>query len=271
MLKQRVITGLFISIFIGTMVYFSNNYWISKVFSSILCMFSVYELFKVSGLLEREEIFMPTLLLAISNQFIDANNYVYIFIIVFVSAIMIFSFLMYKINKFSPNIKIPIVGISLIISILFKTFSEFSLIYNGRLHFAVGILVCVTTDIFAYFIGRKWGKRKLCPNISYNKTVEGALGGLVSSIAIALIVGIIINITSDIYVNYIYLIFGVCLISIISQFGDLAMSCLKRITGYKDYGNILPGHGGILDRFDSMLFGVSTMFLLISFGYYFFI
>jgi phosphatidate cytidylyltransferase len=106
------------------------------------------------------------------------------------------------------------------------------------------------TDSGAYFIGRALGKHKLWPEISPNKTVEGALGGVLC----AVIVAVIFAFFSDISIGVVRLTISTVILSVSGQIGDLVESAYKRHYGVKDAGNILPGHGGILDRFDSLLF-----------------
>jgi phosphatidate cytidylyltransferase len=130
------------------------------------------------------------------------------------------------------------------------------LIYNfdlagvqiGRKLIWLPILATWMTDTSAYFTGLNFGKNKLAPQISPKKTIEGALGGIIGSIIIVLIYGsyLAINIKERI-------LLGV-LLSIASQLGDLVESSFKRDAQIKDSGDIIPGHGGILDRFDSLLF-----------------
>lgn len=112
------------------------------------------------------------------------------------------------------------------------------------------LLVIWTTDSGAYFIGRKIGKRKLWPEISPNKTVEGFVGG----IALAVLFACVFQIFYPIASSYLMVIVVTIIASIVGQLGDLVESALKRHFGVKDSGNLMPGHGGILDRFDSLLF-----------------
>jgi phosphatidate cytidylyltransferase len=112
-------------------------------------------------------------------------------------------------------------------------------------------LVIWATDTGAYFFGRAFGKKKLWPKISPNKTVEGAIGGVI----LACIVAIIFHVFSPIqHHSMLVMVLVTVLASIFGQIGDLVESAFKRHYGVKDSGDILPGHGGILDRFDSMLF-----------------
>ena len=104
------------------------------------------------------------------------------------------------------------------------------------------------TDIFAYFTGMKFGKHKLCPEISPKKTVEGSVGGILGSMIASAAFGLIVcpqHIAGCIVMGLIGSVFAQC--------GDLIASSFKRKMGIKDYGNLIPGHGGILDRFDSVV------------------
>lgn len=114
------------------------------------------------------------------------------------------------------------------------------------------------TDSGAYFIGRAIGKNKLWPDISPNKTVEGAVGGIFS----ALIVALLFLFLTDIDKTLIELIVMSSIIAVFGQLGDLVQSAFKRHYGVKDSGNLLPGHGGILDRSDSWLFVFPILHLL---------
>jgi phosphatidate cytidylyltransferase len=120
------------------------------------------------------------------------------------------------------------------------------------------LLVIWTTDTGAYFTGKKFGKRKLWPDISPNKTVEGFFGGIVYAIIFACIFQYFIPIAS----SYTLLILVTLIASIVGQLGDLVESALKRHYDIKDSGNLLPGHGGILDRFDSLLFVLPLLHFL---------
>jgi phosphatidate cytidylyltransferase len=116
-------------------------------------------------------------------------------------------------------------------------------------------------DTFAYFGGRAWGRRKLMPSVSPAKTVEGALSGLVGTVAIGAVYGwLIFQAWLDLPIGPLAGAVGGLLVSPAAQIGDLAESLLKREAGVKDSGRLLPGHGGILDRFDSLLFAVPTAY-----------
>lgn len=125
-----------------------------------------------------------------------------------------------------------------------------------------GFLAIVwAADIGAYFAGKKLGNAKLMPNVSPNKTVEGFVGGLVSVAVLVLILNWSFSIAGDSYV--VYLLIGL-ITAVISAVGDLNESMLKRSAGIKDSGSILPGHGGLLDRIDSLVAAAPVFILLYS-------
>ena len=117
-------------------------------------------------------------------------------------------------------------------------------------------------DMGAYFVGVSMGKTKLCPTISPKKTVEGAIGGIVASI----IVGLILNLCYGFYSKILMVALFTIPLCIVGMIGDLFASIIKRKVGVKDYGNLIPGHGGVLDRVDSLLFISPVVYFLTFFG-----
>lgn len=120
------------------------------------------------------------------------------------------------------------------------------------------VLGALGTDIFAYFAGVFLGKHKLCPKISPKKTIEGSAGGVLGSVVLCGAFGLVF--APDL-APHCFVLGALC--GIFSQFGDLTASIFKRKMGIKDYGNLIPGHGGILDRFDSVLFTAPLVFYYI--------
>lgn len=124
---------------------------------------------------------------------------------------------------------------------------------NGRYFILIPFVIAFLSDTGAYFTGRAFGRHKLAPVISPNKTVEGVIGGVLGAIVGVLIYCVVLQKVFHFEVNYLYVpVYGI-LGSLGAVFGDLCFSAVKRQTGIKDYGNLIPGHGGILDRFDSMV------------------
>jgi len=120
-------------------------------------------------------------------------------------------------------------------------------------------LVSMVTDVFAYLIGIKFGKHRLAPEISPKKSIEGAIGGLVFGAIIATLFGYYMNVFDF---GFLLILLLSIVLSCISQIGDLIASKFKRESGIKDYSQLLPGHGGVLDRFDSSMF--AAIFLMLA-------
>jgi phosphatidate cytidylyltransferase len=125
---------------------------------------------------------------------------------------------------------------------------------DGRNWVYLAILTTFANDTGAFFIGKARGKHRLAPTISASKTREGAVGGLICAILGAVVIATVLNLISPFNFSYLQIILLGFLVSLFAQLGDLVESLLKRNMGVKESGNLLPGHGGILDRFDSLIF-----------------
>lgn len=124
----------------------------------------------------------------------------------------------------------------------------------GRYVILVPFVVAFLSDSGAYFVGLKFGRHKLAPVVSPNKTIEGMLGGVAAAMVGMLVYAVILDLAfPDFRISYgLALLYGLAG-SVTGVFGDLCFSIIKRQTGIKDYGNLIPGHGGVLDRFDSLM------------------
>ncbi len=180
------------------------------------------------------------------------------------------------------TVYIPIIVLLLLTPILFlkkyhvndASFAILSVLYVGfglnavlnifeynYLYLLLIIFIVVTTDTFALIVGLSIGKHKLAPTISPKKSIEGAVGGVVFAVIVAILFYLIVDLDLSIGI----LIGLTIVMSIASQAGDLIASSFKRKYGVKDFGKIFPGHGGVLDRFDGLLFAsfVSYIFIMI--------
>lgn len=161
---------------------------------------------------------------------------------------------------FNKNTNIPSIGVTLI-GVLYIPFLLFHIsLLEGTKYIWLIFIIAFGTDTFAYITGNLFGKHKLSPEISPNKSVEGAIGGVLGSLFVTVIYSLMVGIES-IFLIIILSIFT----SIMSQIGDLVASKIKRITGIKDFGNLIPGHGGVLDRFDSILFTTPVVYYFVKY------
>ena len=184
-------------------------------------------------------------------------------------ALYLFTYLVFMRGKISlQEVGIPFFACFYIIAafsgiIMLRYSSE-----DGKYLYLICFIGAWVTDTFAYFAGRLFGKHKLIPEISPKKTVEGSIGGIIFCILAMLLYGFIVNTITDgaVKANYLMLAASGLFISFVSQIGDLAMSAVKRTYGLKDYGKLFPGHGGVLDRFDSVLAVALVLSVLSSLG-----
>ncbi len=141
---------------------------------------------------------------------------------------------------------------------------------HGLMYLIMGLCGAWLADSGAYFAGTFLGKRKLCPEVSPKKTVEGFIGGIVVTGLLFMLINFayskILPSVSDNSVEINYLAVGLIgmILAVVGTIGDLSASVLKRQCGIKDYGNIMPGHGGLMDRFDSVIFVAPCLFALLQ-------
>ncbi|MFA7673368.1 MAG: phosphatidate cytidylyltransferase [Clostridia bacterium] len=166
----------------------------------------------------------------------------------------------YKIKSFK-EVSFTIFGY-LYTVILFSFITLILNMQNGKLLFVYVWLGALGCDLWAFLIGRKFGKRKIIPEVSPHKTVEGAIGGFVGSVIMITIYTLIINRLCDIYIPWYVLLVLYIPCGIFSQFGDWCASYIKREFNVKDFGTIMPGHGGAIDRLDSILFILPSVYLI---------
>jgi phosphatidate cytidylyltransferase len=218
---------------------------ITTLLLSLFAMNEFHNSFKIKGInIPRFLGCALCVLIFVKNLFPEFNLWLNILTIafVFISALlMIF-------KKSTPT--------DLALMILSSLYSSFAFckianIYNydkGVLLVAIIFLISFSSDTCAYLVGRKFGKHKLIPSVSPNKTIEGSVGGIIGSALLTTVFCYFANLNVFIFLPI--AIVG----SIVSQIGDLFASSIKRYCGIKDFGKLFPGHGGVLDRFDSAIF-----------------
>lgn len=168
------------------------------------------------------------------------------------------------------NLKYTFIDVALTLLGFMYTGVLFSFVYmistkmNGEFLVWLIFIGSWLSDTAAFYSGKLFGKNKLCPKVSPKKTIEGSLGGMIGAILFSGLFGIIVNMYIYIMPIYHYFLIG-ALCGVFGQFGDLVASSIKRYVGIKDYSNLIPGHGGILDRFDSIIFSATVIFYYLTF------
>ena len=265
-MKKRILTGAVLTIIVGLFVGFSHIPYVINAFSCILSCFCIYEVLRATEVISKNSFYIVPFLLCAIISFAKIPYYIYIISVLFIINIIVFSIMMKKIDTFSLKEKYKSYLFSLYIPFAFKALAEVRLEENGLFLLITTIVVTAFTDIFAHLCGTAFGKTKFIEKISPKKTIEGSLSGVFVTLAVSLILITIHSKCTSISINYLYTTIFLILLSLVGEFGDLSMSTIKRICGIKDYSNILPGHGGILDRFDNLLFTAPYVFIFTSAG-----
>lgn len=266
-MKTRIISAIVASI-IGVIILIFHNTFLFPFAIAVLITFMIYELFNVEKCFDNKVIssicFVSAVLLTFLN-YMGLNEYFPLFFGVFLLLIFL-SFLIgnksVAFDKLCFMLTTTIlITFSMNTLILLKSVDE----ENGLFYMLLALLGAWLADTGAYFTGTLFGKHKLCPQISPKKTVEGLIGGTIVDGALFLLIGFIYSkINTGIEINYVLLVVLGVVSSFLGLIGDLTASQIKRQCQIKDYGKIMPGHGGILDRFDSVLFVAPFMYLALE-------
>jgi len=250
MLKQRVLTGGLLFFGITAVLLLSEYAWILKTVAAALSVLAAYELCRAGGYLEKRAFAFGTMAAAVFFALWGSPKLGGILLLAgLVGAVC----LMRQIQTRETVPEWMILAAASLSAYFFGLVTVLRAQPRGGLLLTMVILIPVITDIGAYFFGKRFGRHKLAPVVSPKKTWEGSIGGTACVVAIGLLAAWMLERSGYVRLNIRYLVNYLLIASCISQFGDLAFSAVKRIAGIKDYGTLLPGHGGILDRFDSLL------------------
>lgn len=247
-MKLRLVTAM-VGLVIFVPILFFSNALIFKICFAVISAASALELLQCVGIARKYLLSVPLMAFAaimpLLSGFSDSVRYYVIMgVMLYCLAVLVFS---------NGTMSAQEVGITFTV-ILFITLSYTCVVLLRESYSYVFILVYLgawISDTFAYLVGRAIGRTKLIPKISPHKTVEGAVGGVVADMIVFPVFGLILSVFFDTAQNYILLSVLGLLTAVVSQLGDLIMSAIKRSYNVKDFGQIFPGHGGVLDRFDS--------------------
>ena len=269
---KRTITGVVALPILAVILIFSNTL-IMDIFTAIIACISMYEYFHCFKSSKRANPsqylgFIFCILIAFIH-FVDNRLLASIIIAIIPSSLVILfaELVLSKGKKTFKDIAVTILGICyvplmlLYLSLVRNMKLENGL--NGKILIWFVLIASWGSDVFAYFIGRHFGKHKLT-EVSPNKTIEGSVAGVVGSILLGIIYAILCNTLWNVGINYILIGFIMAILSVIGQIGDLAASSIKRFCEIKDFSELIPGHGGMLDRIDSIIFVLPFAFILFN-------
>lgn len=260
---KRVLTSLIGIPAVILMVAFANQYitGIGIVIISIICMFEYFSVIKkIAKPIEWVGYLACILVIAPA---IFNGDLIFKILLLSIPIILLLLFLQVVITDMKYTFKdVSYTFMGIIYIPFFLMFIELvRCMDNGKILLGYILTISWATDIFAYLIGRNFGKIYFC-KISPKKTIEGLIAGIIGSIVCSLIYTVIVRELWQVNYSYIYVLIIAGMLSIISQIGDLVASTIKRLANTKDYGNLLPGHGGMLDRIDSMLFLTPFVYII---------
>lgn len=263
---KRITTGIVFMLVIVAVLAI-NNAILDTVFVFLLSLCGVYEYnkcFKAKGHHPIPLVgYVSCLSILLLGATLELRTKINILVIGVLIALL-YMFVYIVIKKLEVNIiDVAITTFSCIfVPFMFSFIKLLLLLPHGRIYMILSFACSISTDTMAYEIGSRFGKHKLTP-ISPKKSIEGSVAGIIGAMIVTSVVAIVTNTYFDTEFNIILIAIIGLILSIVGQIGDLAASSIKRYCGVKDYSKLLPGHGGILDRFDSILFIAPLMYAFI--------
>lgn len=266
-MKTRVISAIImLIIFLPVLVLGGIPYIVVGTILAIMGLYEILRLEKIP-LLMKVISYLCSLFIIISDFIIkDFNSFNYYLIIGMFLLYSIIMIINSDLEKYDYKKCLWLLIVTLMIGFLFKNFISVRILENLSIKDTTNLytviylfLITIMTDSFALFSGKLFGKHKLIPKVSPNKTVEGSIGGTIFGTLIPVIFLMIIGVKINLLI-----IIETFVLSIICAFGDLFFSSIKRCHNIKDFSNLIPGHGGILDRLDSILFVVSAYIIMVN-------
>jgi len=267
-MKTRIISGTVFAV-IGLAIILLNNSIVDSVFVTVLAVMACFEFyrgFKQKGVNCIQWIGYASCLgiMLVDNHVPEEYKYLIYKMAISIGAVSIFAYMVIsKLNRNITDIAVTVMSI-IYIPTLFSFLKRVLMMEDGRILIWYVVLGAFASDTFAYFIGCRFGKHKLCPTVSPNKSVEGAIGGVFGVVVSYAILTVVANTYFNFNMDIVYWILIAIVASIVGQMGDLTESAIKRYIGIKDFGKLMPGHGGILDRFDSIMFVAPIVYIFIK-------
>ena len=259
-MKKRIITAAIgIALFVPVLVF--SDTWLYPITMAILAAIASYEFLRCVGTFKKWFLSIPAIVLSavmpLTVRYFEIKQ-----TFVFIFAIALFVFLLYglscgvfRFERYTFADAAASFATTVWLGSAFTVIVALRDVPFGRYLFLLAFLAPWVSDAFAYFGGRAFGRKKLLPTVSPKKTVAGSLAALLLTPVAVILYGVLVSLFIDktLLPNYPVLALTGFLLSVAGQIGDLIASAIKRQYDIKDYGDLLPGHGGILDRFDSIL------------------
>lgn len=264
-MKTRVISAA-VGLALFVLAVYVAPPWVALLAFSLICAIAAYEALHNTHVLEKSPLLWLCCLAAFGVPAAVSYDERYLTPLIYGFTLLLFFWAVTHPEKIAfEQIAQCYLGAFIIPYLLSGVIRILTQYEKGRIYLLAPFLAAWCCDSLAQITGILIGKHKLIPKVSPKKTVEGSAGGLVGGVAGLLIYGFVLQKYFDCQPDYLLLALGGLAGGLAGMLGDLAMSLLKRKSGIKDFGNIMPGHGGILDRFDSVLFTAPLFELLFRF------
>lgn len=264
-MKKRIISAIvLLAIFVPLLIIGGLPF---RILGALVSLLAIYELLNIRENRKKFPLFLKiityiiTVILTLYNTDSTVLNYTidYRYLTFIIFFYLISMVLVNDKKKYNINDAFHLIGSTLFIGMSFNLILQ---LRNYSIFYVIYIFLITTmTDMFAMEIGKRIGKHKMVPEISPKKTWEGSIGGVIMGTFIPTVFYYQVIGTS----NILLLILMTMILSVVAQFGDLSFSAIKRYYDKKDFSNLIPGHGGILDRLDSIIFVVLVFVILLSF------
>ena len=271
-MKQRVITAI---VMVAVMIPFFIFSWTLAfpVLAGFLAAVGIFEMQRCIGSVKHYAVSVPTVIAAAGMPFLVRyvkNDVIgYVFFICFALITYTFAVSVFSKHRFPVETAAFSCSTAVYISFGFSALVLLRDLEHGRYIYLLAFIIPWVTDTFAYFCGRAFGKHKLIPDVSPKKTVEGALGGIALTVISFAVYSLVICRIYNYHTNYLAVAILAVITAIISMIGDLIASLVKRHYGIKDYGKLFPGHGGVMDRFDSIIATSISLYTLVKISDFF--
>jgi len=231
---------------------------------AVASVIALYEMYKSVGAVKNIWMLLYGVILAVMLPFMDGNHSG-VFLMVVLYTVAMFVTMLISHETVSVEEMAKTYCLTLYITLFMSCIAYIRGMDDGASLIWAVIIGAFASDIFAYFTGVFLGRHKLCPKISPKKTIEGSIGGIVGTALCFVLYGVVLSTFLAFKVSYLQLIILGVIAAAISQLGDLIASVIKRQYGIKDYGNLMPGHGGIMDRCDSLMFVAPVVYIYLTF------
>ncbi len=269
-MKTRIISAAVgIALFVGAIVLaLTVHPIILNILLALIGALGVYEALHNTKYVKSFALIIPCLAYALVTPF-AMNGYIPVSADLFavVLCVFVFTFSMFKHKTVAPLESAYAVGLTLVITYCFSSMAAIfgSADGHGLFYMILMFIAAWACDTGAYFTGYFFGKHKMAPEISPKKTIEGAVGGIVTAVIAMIVACLVFGAVTEATANILLIALLTPVLSFAGMMGDLVASYIKRASGIKDYGNIMPGHGGVLDRFDSVMMIAPIMYVLLKF------